>query len=283
MNATSNLRYDAVLGSTQELNDIGYLVTVGNLFYNLVHGIEHAGLAMEHQSISVSDVLLHFLVNAISGHHHGIRSIVAYRLTTCDDIRRHILGKGTTRLDHSTMPHTSIGVFYHRGGENHAIANLAISCDLGTIPHHTVITHLRVMGYVGTFHQEVIVTYQGLSAFKGSAIDNHVFPENIVVAYHQLRIISLEVEILRYSRQHRTLVHLVVITHARAIENAHEGKDEAIVTYHYVILNVSERKHLAVVAYPRLGRDLCSWTYLASHILFVFKVKLDYLAPPPRA
>src|SRR3712207_1770989 len=88
---------------------------------------------MEYQSIGIGHVFLYFLVNTVGCHHRGIWSVIAYGLASGYNIRWNILGESGSGLNHSAVADTCLGVFYHRRGEDYAIANGAIAGYLGTI------------------------------------------------------------------------------------------------------------------------------------------------------
>ena len=83
---------------------------------------------------------------------------------------------------------------------------------------------------------------------------------------------AAEIEVLRYRTNNRALVHLVVGTHACAVEYAYEGIDDAVVAYLHVAFDVDERIYFAVLSYLCIGRYFCPCAYFACHIDTVFRV-----------
>ena len=112
-------------------------------------------------------------------------------------------------------------------------------------------------------HEHVVVAQDGLSAGVGGTVDDHVLPDDVVVADDALRLLATEVEVLGQGADDASLVHLVVAAHAGAVEDADEGEDDAVVADDHVVLDVDEREYLAVVADAGLGADFGSWTYFA--------------------
>ena len=108
------------------------------------------------------------------------------------------------------------------------------------------------MADVGTLHEHVVVADDGLTATVGSAIDDHVLADDIVVADDALRLLAAELEVLRQSADDATLMHLVVTAHARTIHNRDEGEDDAVIANHHVVLDIDEGEYLTVVADFRL-------------------------------
>ena len=63
-------------------------------------------------------------------------------------------------------------------------------------------------------------------------------------------------------------MNLVVSAHARSVEDADEGEDDAVVANLHIVLDIDEGEDLAIVAYFRPGADFGSWTYFACHNSF---------------
>ena len=87
----SVVTHDSSFGIFQEADDVLDLRTIGHLILDLVDHIIDARFSMEKQTISVCNVFLHFLVDASILHHRNVRTTVLHGVSTCDDIRRHIM------------------------------------------------------------------------------------------------------------------------------------------------------------------------------------------------
>ena len=84
-----------------------------------------------------------------------------------------------------------------RTGEDGAVVNLAIACNLHAVAEHAVVTHHRVVADMDTFHEEVAIADLRHAALIGTAVDDHVLADDIVVADLHIRFGTSEVEILR--------------------------------------------------------------------------------------
>ena len=94
----SLLTHNTSFRSFEELDDITNLWTVRHLITDLVDDIEHTGLPMEEQTVSISDVLLHLLIDACLVHHRRVGTAILQRFSSCHDIRGDITGEGTSCL-----------------------------------------------------------------------------------------------------------------------------------------------------------------------------------------
>ena len=72
--------------------------------------------------------------------------------------------------------------------------------------------------------------------------------------------------------QEQGLEHLIIITHASTIHDAHEWIDGTVVTDNHIILNIGEWIYLAVVSNLSLWRDLCLWTDYTCHNNLTFYI-----------
>ena len=85
------LTHDTAFGILQEMYDVTDFRTIGHLILYLVDNIEDARLTMKEQTIGISDVLLHFRVDAGIAHHHRIRTSILNGLATSHYKRRNIM------------------------------------------------------------------------------------------------------------------------------------------------------------------------------------------------
>ena len=118
---------------------------------------------------------------------------------------------------------------------------------------------------MGTFHQEVVVAQNGLATLVSTTVDNHVLTDGIVVANHYLTLLTGKVEILWEGSDNGCLEHLIIITHASTVHDAHEWIDGTVVADDHIVLDIGEWIYLAVVSNLSLWRNLCLWTYYTSH------------------
>ena len=260
-----HLRDDAQLRIAHKLDNVTYLGTVGHLLLNLNHSIEEGGLTVEHQTIGVGHMLHHLVVDAIELTHGGVDAAKLHALGT-DDARWHVLREGGTGLHHRSTTYANTSISNDAGREDGTILNLAVTGNLGAVAEDTAVAHLGVMRDMGTFHQHVLVADNGLSTGMGGTVDDHILADDVAIADDALRLLATELKILRQSTYHGTLVHLIILAHARATEDADEGEDDTVVTNLYIVLDIHEGIYLTVVANLRLGRYLSSWTNFACHM-----------------
>ena len=98
-----------------------------------------------------------------------------------------------------------------------------------------------------------------------SAVDDHILADNVIIAEDTFRLLTHEVEVLGQCSNHSTLMHLVTFSHARTIQNTHEGENDAIITDNDIVLNIDEGEYLTVVADFRLRRYFSAWRNFTCH------------------
>ena len=187
------------------------LGAVGHLILDLLDDVEYTRLTVEEQTIGIGDVLLHLLVDARKLHHRGVRTTIGHRITTGDDKRGHVVREGTTCLNQRESTSTRIGILDGTGGEDDAIADLTVACNLGAIAKHAVVAHYSVVADMGTFEQEVIVTDDGTAIPVRATVDDHILTDHIIITDLRVGFGTTVVEVLRQGSDHRALVDLVVV------------------------------------------------------------------------
>ena len=164
--------------------------------------------------------------------------------------------ESTTSLNQRQVTSTRIGILDGSGREDDTVADDAVACYLDTITKHAVVTYYGIVTDMSTLQQEVMVTDGGASVSVCSAIDDHILTNDIFVANLHIRLLTTVVEILWQGSNHSSLVYLVVIADACAIQDGHKGHDDAIVANLYIILDIHEGEYLTIIAYFRLWRYL---------------------------
>jgi len=243
--------------------------SVGYLLLYLVGGIKDAGLAVEHQTVGIGNVLQRLLIDTMLAAYGEVDSAVL-SLVGNNDIGWNIFREGSASLYHGTNANACLGIFNDTTGEDDGILNQTVACNLRTIAEDAAVSNLGVMRDVCTLHQEVVVADGGLSAAMCGTVDDYILSDNVVVADDALRLLPSEFEVLRQCTDDGALVYLVVVTHARTIKNADEGEDDAVVTNHHIVLNVHKGEYLTIVADFRLGRYFSFGTYFACHNFSLF-------------
>ena len=249
----------------EERDDVLDFRTIRHLRLDLVDNIEHAGLSMEQQTVGIGNVFLYLFINTSKFQDLRVHTAILHRSASGNNVGRHIVGEGTTSLYQRQVTSTRIGILNGSGREDDTVADDAVACYLDTITKHAVGTYYGVVTDMGAFQQEVMITYRGTSLSVGSAIDNHILTNHIIVAYLNIRLLTTIVEILWQGSNHGSLVYLVVIADASTIQDGHEGHDDAIVANLYIILDIHEGEYLTIIAYFRLWRYLGFWTYFTCH------------------
>ena len=261
--------HNAALGVFQEADDVLDLRTIGHLVANLFDDIENARLTVEEQTIGIGDVALNLLVDLGIVHHRRVGTAILHRITTSNDVGRHVVREGRACLNQREVSGTGVGILNGTRGEDDTIADLAVAGNLRTITEHAVVAHHRIVADVGSFEQEVMATDLRHAVAVGTTVDDDILADDVVVADLHIRLSATEVEVLRQGSDDGALMDLVALTDARAVADGDEGEDDAVVTDLHVVLDIHEGEYLTVVADLRLGRNLGFWTYF-THIYNIF-------------
>ena len=135
------LRNYPSFGVFDEFDEVLDFGAVGNLFFYLVDSIEDARLSMEHKSVGIGDVFLHFITDALDSEHSGVDTTIFHRTAMGDDIGRHIFGEGGASLDHGAIANTCAGILDDARREDDTIADLAVTGDFRSISEDTMVAH----------------------------------------------------------------------------------------------------------------------------------------------
>ena len=96
-------------------------------------------------------------------------------------------------------------------------------------------------------------------------VDNHILTEDVEVADDQLALLAFEMEILGQGTENGTLMHLIIITHARTVQDTDERKDDTVVANDNIILDIYEGIYFTIIADFRLWTDFGSWRNITCH------------------
>ena len=226
---------------------------------------------MEEQAVSVGDMFDHFLVHTLGACYRGIDTTVVYWRTAGDDVGRNVFGECCASLYHGAATYARLGVLDDGRGVDYTVSDLAIAGNLCAVAHHTLVSDAGVVAHVRTLHEHILAAEHGLSAFVGAAVDDHILTDDVVVAHNDLRRCTLEIEVLRQRGDHSALVYLVVVAHTCAVEDGHEGEDDAVVADFHVVFDIDKGENLASFANASLGRNLgFGADYCVTHNLSVF-------------
>lgn len=118
---------------------------------------------------------------------------------------------------------------------------------------------------VRPFHEEVVRPDNCFSSDMSSSVDDHIFANDVIVAHDKFTPLAHETEILWYRSYYRTLMYLVAISHSRSLQNADEWKDNTVVAYDDVILDIGKRIYLTALSNLCRCRNFGSRTYFTAH------------------
>ena len=178
---TMLLTHDSTLSILEELDDLTDLGAVGHLILDLLDDVENTRLTVEEQTIGIGDVPLYLLVDACLVHHRGVWTAIRDGLATGDDERRHIVRQRTTGLHHGQTPHTGVGILDGRAGEDGTIVNLTVARNLHTVAEHAMVAHDGVVADMRAFEQEVVVADDRTSVAMGTAVDDDILADDVVI------------------------------------------------------------------------------------------------------
>ena len=70
-----------------------------------------------------------------------------------------------------------------------------------------------------TLHEHVVGAQDRLATLVRATVDDHILADDVHVAHDDLRVGTLEIEILRQGSDDGALVDLVAVAHACAVED----------------------------------------------------------------
>jgi len=191
-----NLADDAEFGGFDERGDVLDLWAIGHLLLDLDDGIEYGGLSVEDESVGVGNVALHLGGEAVGGEYGGVDAAIFHGVVVGYDVGWNVATDAAAAGHHGTDSDAHSGVDDDAGGEDDGVGYLAISCYLGAISEYVAMTDLGVVGDVYAFHEEVVVSDDGLSAGESGTVDDHVLSDDVVVADEEGGGVAAEVEVL---------------------------------------------------------------------------------------
>ena len=186
-------------------------------------------------------------------------------LAGSNNIRWNVLREGSTSLNHRTHANTCLGILNDTTGEDDMVLNDAVARNLRTIAKDAAVAHLRIMRDVGTLHQHVLVTQNGLATSMRGTVDDDILTDDVAITNDTLRLLATELEVLWQSTDNSALMYLIFLTHARARADADKWEDDTAVAYLYIVFDIGEGEYLYVVADFSLWRHFGLWTYFACH------------------
>ena len=164
--------------------------------------------------------------------------------------------ESATCLNQRQVTGSCIGILDGSGREDDTVADDTVACYLDTITEHAIVTYYGIVTDMSTFKQIVMIADDGSAIAIGTAVDDHVLANDIVVANLHIRLLTTIVEILWQGGDDRTLMNLIVITDACSIEDGGEGHDDTVIANLYVVLDIHEGEYLTIITDFRLWRYL---------------------------
>ena len=199
---------------------VAYLVAHRNLVFNFLQGILYAEITLVNQAIGIDDVPQYTFCNLVLMLQYGcVDSVVFGRIAVHDDIGWNILCDTAAGLNQHPASDVAGLVQDDVAAQDGAVVYLALTGYGSFDTQNTMIAYLYVVAEVYAIHQIVIIADTGTLAGIGSAADNHIFADVIVVTDYQLAFFTCLMKVLRFTAQHRAVVHFVIITHAGAFKN----------------------------------------------------------------
>ncbi len=125
----------------------------------------------------------------------------------------------------------------YAAGNSHAVTENARAVDNAVVPN------------VAVGANNSIGTDNGSMSFAESAIYNHVFADNAVVAYGADRVLAFPTEILWVCPDDCSLVYFYILAQNSAAADACIGHNFAVIAYHGIAVYESERVDRYPLAY----------------------------------
>lgn len=213
------------------------------------------------------------LADAVLLAHRVVNTVVFYRSSSGNDVGRHILEESRSRLYEAALPHLRANMLYDSRRDDGTIMYFTVTGDLRAISEDTVVTNFRVMRDMRTLHKEVVVADDRPAVVMRSSVDDDILAKNVIVANLQDAFLAPEIEILWQGTDDRTLVHLVIPSHSRTVEDADKREDDTTVANLYIIFDINKWENLAARADFGFRADFCAWTYFAHIDLILILIR----------
>ena len=190
--------------------------------------------------------------------HNGVDTVVGGGVAAEDDVGGYVLSYTASALDEREAAHANVLLHHYAVALDGVVVQFAFAGDATADAHNAFVMNVNVMADVNAVHDEVLISNPGGFVGIGAAGNHHVLADVVVVAYHYVGGLSLNiVEILGSGTDNSILVNGVAAAQGGSFENGGMGLDDAVVANHRVSFDVGEGAYLYIVSQLSLGVNVC--------------------------
>ena len=162
-----------------------------------------------------------------------------------------------TALDEGPATHTTVLLYNHTTGQNGFAVDVAFTRQVAVDTQDTIVVDPAIVTDAGTLHHADVIADDGFALGMGSAVDDDILANGIVVADSQSSGFTLVVEVLRLGTEDSPLKDPVVFSHDRSRQYTGVWIYHTVVTDDNIFVDIGKGMYGYVVSNHRFGIDVC--------------------------
>lgn len=231
-----------MIGLTDKVKDDLNLLAHRNLLGNLDHCVLQTEVGRVDETIRIGDVTEHPVRLVAMLEHKGIDTMVRGRISSENDVGRHVALHTTSTLNERIATDTYALLQHHATTLDGIVVKFAVAGDTYTDTYDTMAVNLDVMADVYAVHQVVVITDDRSMVGKSTSRNDHIFTDMVVISDNDACRVSLDiVEILRMRANDGILMNDITIAHRRTFQDTGMSLYRTIVTNDDTFLNICKR------------------------------------------
>lgn len=259
------LSYDATLGVLHEVDDIVYLLTLGQVLPYLLDAFRHESLGIK-QTVCLMYHLYFFIAEAPAAQSDKVDATELGREFSGYDVWGDVLTEAGAALNHHVSAYMAELMTQHRAADNGIVVDNHLTGKFSGVAYDAAVAQHTVVGYMHALHQKVVAAHLGGSLGCRATGNGNILTNTIVVAYDACGLLARELKVLWLGAYAGSGEYLVAASDAGAYMHSDTVHEVIVVSNFGILVYVTERTDYIVVSELCLGVDICQRTYLI-HIL----------------
>lgn len=233
--------HDATVVVADEREDFVALLARLDVSLDAAHGVEQRGARLIDMAVSLGDVVDDFFAEVgMLAQDYMVDAIVCCGVVGDDGVRGHIGGDAAAALDESQFTHVDTLVEDDIRREDGAHIDGDATGTGDAIAQDTSVVDVGVVTDVRLRHDEDIVVDASCAVVVDAAVDDYLLADDGVVTDDAVGLLTLPTEVLGVGAHDGSLVHLAVVAHACAMDDAGIGENLATVADNDVLVDASK-------------------------------------------
>ena len=133
-----------------------------------------------------------FVSKATSTKSYEIEPTISHRLTSCNDIRRHLFSNPTSALNHHIATNTAKLMNKHSRANDRKVIYNHLACELSLIANNTSVSDYGVVSHVHTLHQKIIASHHSTTFCCCTSVDCNILSNGVIVTDFRSRLFPAE-------------------------------------------------------------------------------------------